>query len=66
MNIPQKYRWQTAYVSATFETEQSKWTRSIAEARKAIENRLIKPIQIHSPEHLAIQAVWKRLAPLES
>jgi hypothetical protein len=66
VNNPEMYIWQTAYVSAILETDTSKLIGRIAEARQAIEHRLVNPIQINSPEHLAIKAAWKGLLTLKA
>jgi hypothetical protein len=63
---PENCAWQTPCVLAVLETDTSELIGRIAEARKAIENRLFQPIQIDSPEHLAIKEAWKGLATLES
>jgi hypothetical protein len=66
MKNPENYPWQTAYVSAVLETNKSKLVGRIAEARQAIEHRLLNPIQLDGPEHLAIKAAWKGLLALKA
>ena len=66
MKNPENYPWQTAYVSAVLETNKSKLVGRIAEARQAIEHRLLNPIQFDGPEHLAIKSAWKGLLALKA
>ena len=64
VNNPENYPWQTAYVSAILETNKSKLIGRIAEARQSIEHRLLNPILLDGPEHLAIKAAWEGLLSL--
>jgi len=66
VNNPKNYSWQTAYVSAILDTDKSKLIGRVAEARQAIEHRLLNPIQLDGPEHLAIKAAWKGLLALKA
>jgi hypothetical protein len=66
MNNSESYPWQTAYVFAILETDKSKLIGRIAEARQAIESRLVNPGQIDGPEHLAVKAAWEGLLALEA
>jgi hypothetical protein len=66
VNNPTNYPWQTAYVSAVLETDNVKLIGRIADARRAIEDRLISPIEYNGPEHQAIRAAWNGLAALKA
>jgi hypothetical protein len=66
MNNSENYPWTTAYVSAALETDISKMILHIAEAERAINNRLIAPNQINRPEHFAIQAARMGLAAMKA
>jgi hypothetical protein len=66
VNNSENYPWQTAYVSAVLETDKSKLVGRIAEARQAIEHRLMNPIHLDGPEHLAIKAAWEGLLSLKA
>jgi len=66
MKNSENYPWTTAYVSAALETDISKMIGHIAEAERAIKNRLIVPNQIDRPEHLAIQAARMGLATMKA
>jgi hypothetical protein len=46
------YSWQAAYRSAVLETNPKRLPIRINEARRAIDERLRKSIQIDSPEHI--------------
>ena len=59
------YLWQEAYRSAVFETDPKQLSIRIYEARRAIDERLHRPIQIESPEHKAIEDARRGLAELE-
>jgi hypothetical protein len=54
VNNPENYPWQTAFVCAILETNKLKLIIRIADARQAIEIRLLSPTEIDGPEHLAI------------
>lgn len=60
------YSWQTAYRSAVLETSPTQLSIRINEARRAIDERLHRPIQIDSPEHKAIEDARRGLAELEA
>jgi hypothetical protein len=64
--IPETYPWQAAYLFAILETDKVKLIECIADARRAIEERLFSPIEYNSPEHLAIRAAWNGLAALKA
>jgi hypothetical protein len=66
MNNLDSYPWRKAYVSAILETDKVKLIGRIAEARQAIDDRLFSPIDLNSPEHLAIKDASKRLATLKA
>jgi hypothetical protein len=59
------YSWQTAYGSAVLETSPTQWSIRINEARRAIDERLHRPLLIDSPEHKAIEDARRGLAELE-
>jgi hypothetical protein len=58
--------WRTAYFSAIFETDPTKLTLNIADARAAITERLNSPIEIGRLEHEAIEAAQLKLATLKA
>jgi hypothetical protein len=60
------YSWQTAYRSAVLETSPTQLSIRINEARRAIDDRLHKPIQIDGREHKAIEDARRGLAELEA
>lgn len=66
MKNPENYQWQTAYVFAILETDKSKLIVLIAEARQAIENRLLNPVEVDGHEHLAIKAALKGLLAIKA
>jgi hypothetical protein len=66
MNNLENYPWTTAYVSAALETDVSKMIGHIAEAERAIKNRLVTHAQIDRPEHSAIQAARMGLATMKA
>jgi hypothetical protein len=60
------YSWHTTYWSAVLETNPKQLPIRINEARRAIDERLRKSIQIDSPEHNAIEDARGGLAELEA
>jgi hypothetical protein len=60
------YLWQAAYQSAIFETDPRQLSIRINEARRAIDQRLHRPLPIDSPEHRAIEDARRGLAELEA
>ena len=65
MNNPENYPWRTAYVCAILETNKLNLIIRIADARQAIEIRLLSPIETDGPEHLAIKEALKGLLALK-
>jgi hypothetical protein len=65
VNNPENYPWQTAFVCAILETNKLKLIIRIADARQAIEIRLLSPTEIDGPEHLAIKDAMKELLALK-
>ena len=60
------YSWQTAYRSAVLETSPRQLSIRINEARRAIDERLHRPIQIDSLEYKAMEDARTGLAELEA
>jgi hypothetical protein len=60
------YQWQEAYRSAVLEADPKQLSIRVNEARRAIDERLHRPIQIDSPEHKAIEDARRGLAELEA
>ena len=60
------YQWQAAYRSAVFETDPKQLSIRINEARRAIDERLHRPLLIDSPEHRALEDARRGLAELEA
>jgi hypothetical protein len=60
------YSWQTAYRSAVLETRPPQLSIRINEARRAIDERLHRPLLIDSPEHKLIEDARRGLAELEA
>jgi hypothetical protein len=60
------YFWQAAYRSAVFETDPKQLSIRINEARRAIDERLHRPLLIDSPEHRALEDARRGLAELEA
>jgi hypothetical protein len=60
------YSWQTAYRSAVLEINPTQLPIRISEARRAIDERLHRPLLIDSPEHKAIEEARRGLAELEA
>jgi len=60
------YQWRAAYRSAVLEADPKQLSIRINEARRAIDERLQRPIQIDSPEHKAIEDARRGLAELEA
>ncbi len=60
------YSWQTAYRSAVLETSPTQLSIRIDEARRAINERLHRPILMASPEHNAIEDARRGLDELEA
>jgi hypothetical protein len=60
------YSWQVAYKSAILETNPTQLSIRINEARRAIDERLHRPLQIGSLEHRAIEDARAGLAELEA
>jgi hypothetical protein len=60
------YIWQTAYLAAVCETNDEMMMSRILEARAAIEQRLLVPIEQDSAEHREIRAAKKALEVLKS
>ena len=60
------YLWQAAYRSAVFEADPKQLSIRINEARRAIDERLRRPLLIDSPEHKAIEDARTGLAELEA
>jgi hypothetical protein len=60
------YSWQTAYNSAILEANPTQLSIRINEARRAIDERLHRPIQIGSLEHTAMKEARTGLAELEA
>jgi len=60
------YLWQAAYRSAVLETDPKQLSIRINEARRAIDERLQRPLLIDSPEHKSIQDARRGLAELEA
>jgi hypothetical protein len=58
--------WRPAYVAAVCETDNSRMLVRIMEARSAIEQRLLHPIDEDSEEYRAIKAAQKALDVLKS
>jgi hypothetical protein len=58
--------WRTAYFSALFETDPAKLTLAIADARRAITERLNRPIEISRLEQEALEAARQKLATLKA
>jgi formiminotetrahydrofolate cyclodeaminase len=60
------YIWQTAYLAAVYETDDEMMKGRILEARAAIEQRLLVPVEQDSPEYREIVAARKALEVLKS
>jgi hypothetical protein len=60
------YSWQKAYTAAVLEPSPSQLSIRINEARRAIDERLQRPLLIDSPEHKAIEDARRGLAELEA
>jgi hypothetical protein len=60
------YAWQQAYLAAVCETDDAKMMGRILEARAAIEQRLLVPIEEDSVEHRDLLAAQKALEVLKS
>jgi formiminotetrahydrofolate cyclodeaminase len=60
------YIWQTAYLAAVCETNDEMMMGRILEARAAIEQRLLVPIEQDSAEYREIVAAEKALEGLKS
>jgi len=60
------YLWQAAYRSAVFETDPKQLSIRINEARRAIDERLHRPLLIDSPEHRALEDARRGFAELEA
>jgi hypothetical protein len=65
VNNPENYSWQTAYVYAILETNKLNLIIRIADARQAIQIRLLSPIETDGPEDLAIKEALKGLLALK-
>ena len=61
-----KYIWQAAYLAAVYETNEELMLGRILEARAAIEQRLLVPMEQNSPEYREIRAAQKALEVLKS
>jgi hypothetical protein len=48
------FAWQQPYIEALEETDQSRMSHHILEAASAIEERMLSPLQVDSPEYHAI------------
>jgi formiminotetrahydrofolate cyclodeaminase len=64
--MPPTYVWQPAYLAAVCETDNARMMVRIMEARSAIEQRLLLPIDEDSEEYRAIKAAQKALDVLKS
>jgi hypothetical protein len=60
------YFWQTAYLAAVYETNDEMMMGRILEARAAIEQRLLVPIEPESAEHRELLAAQEALDVLKS
>jgi hypothetical protein len=60
------YQWQAAYRSAVFETDPKQLSIHINDARRAIDERLHRPLLIDSPEHRALEDARRGFAELEA
>ena len=60
------YPWQAAYRSAVFETDPKQLSIHINDARRAIDERLHRPLLIDSPEHRALEDARRGFAELEA
>ncbi|MGC1905188.1 MAG: hypothetical protein WA715_15310 [Candidatus Acidiferrum sp.] len=60
------YAWQTAYFAAVCETNDEVMMSRILEARAAIEQRLLSPVEQDSAEHRKLLATQKALEILKS
>ena len=60
------YAWEAAYLAAVCETNDAKMMSRIPEARVAIEQRLLVPIDGDSPEYRELTAAQKALELLKS
>ena len=60
------YLWQAAYRSAVFETDPKQLSIRINYARRAIDERLHRPLLIDSPEHRALEDARRGFAELEA
>jgi hypothetical protein len=60
------YSWQSTYWSALLETNPKQLLVRIIEARRDIEERLHRPIQIDGREHKAMEDARGGLAELEA
>jgi hypothetical protein len=58
--------WQSAYLAVAFETDKSRMLVRIMEARAAIEQRLLLPIEEESEEYLELRAAQKALDMLKA
>jgi hypothetical protein len=60
------YSWHADYKSAVLEIDPKQLPIRISEARRAIDQRLHRPLLIDSPEHKAIEDARRGLAELEA
>jgi hypothetical protein len=66
MNERETYSWQEAYESALLEPDYTKVHVRILEAARAIEQRLLRPIETHDAEYKALVTAEITLVTLRS
>jgi hypothetical protein len=66
MDIPVTYLWQTVYLAAVLETDNSAMPTRIYEALAAIEQRLLSPIEEDGTEYKAIEGAQRGLLALKA
>ena len=64
--MPSAYTWQAAYLAAVCETDDTRMLVRILEARAAIEQRLLLPIEEDSEEYQELKAAQVALHVLKS
>jgi hypothetical protein len=66
MDIPLTYLWQTVYLAAVLETDNTAMPARIYEALAAIEQRLLSPIDIGGMEYREIENAQRGLLTLKT
>jgi hypothetical protein len=66
MDIPVTYLWQTVYLAAVLETDNTAMPARIYEALAAIEQRLLSPIDIGGMEYREIENAQRGLLTLKT